>query len=99
MSSDNGVPSLEDFLGLRDKAAIDADRIRNLAISLQTLNRLQTQEGLEDSDVIPASNPEQKTFADQREVIEEAYQRLVKQAKSDDYWALVEQLLTEAKSK
>lgn len=95
--STNGVPDLEDFLGLKDKAAIDADRILNLASSLRTLNRIQLQEGLNDSDVIPLGNPDQKTFEQQKKVINEAYKRLVTQIKADDYWALVEQLLTEAK--
>jgi hypothetical protein len=91
------LPDLEDFLGLDDKAAIDADKILGMARSMRNLDRTQIAEDLKGSDVIPGINPEQRTFDQQRKLIRKAYGLLVEQVKADGYWALVEAKLNQAK--
>ena len=93
------LPDLEGLLGFADKATIDANRIMSLSQLLHNVNRIQVEHGLKDSDVIPADDVEGRTFAQQRAHIKKSYARLVEQIKKDDYWALVEQKLAEAKDR
>jgi hypothetical protein len=100
------LPGLEEYLGVDEKASLDVERIKRMALSLRNLNRDQTTEDKKDSDMIPGVPPMDdgekevggqkfRTFGQQRKIINAAYERLWDQIEEEGYRASVEQQLNQ----
>lgn len=102
------LPDLEDFLGLEEKAQMDADRIKHMARSLRAINRVQALEEKADTEAIPGAAPEDdgdvefggqyfRSFRKQRQLLNRSYKILWDLIEEDGYRANVQRILDQTK--
>lgn len=95
--SNQNLPSIDDLLGVTEKAQQDADTLLGMAINKRRLEQLMQDEGLKPSDPIPgqmSNGSAPKTFAEHIANIKRAYTEKWKRIEAEGHRANVEELLS-----
>jgi hypothetical protein len=102
------VPTIDELLGVDDKARIDAGKFRMMAQNRRDLKRNMLIEGVAEDEPVPGSPPRKdgayadedgttyRTCAQQLKLIDEAWKRLWDAVERDGYRASVLAILAES---